>query len=117
MKKTTTRVSMNLLGLVALICVYFMAKNNAPLFLITLVIVVAACLFLSPYKPLIMVGVCVVFIMIGLAGAFFFWFTSNGMSEFDTVMLCLCLAGSSLICIPISLIIGAIMETVSKGKE
>ena len=117
MKKVLMCILFNLLGLGAIAAAVFMAQNGVGLFWITLVIIAAACLLLSPYKPLVMFGICLVFVLLGFAIAFVVWFTSTGMSEFDTVKMSLCVAGSSLICIPLPFIIGAIMEKVCGKTE
>lgn len=117
MKKVLMCILLNLVGLGVLATAFFMAQNGVSLFWLVLMIMVAACFLLSPYKPLVMFGICLVFVLLGFAIAFVVWFTSTGMSEFDTVKMSLCVAGSSLICIPLPFIIGAIMEKVCGKNE
>ena len=112
MKRVLMCIFFNLLGLGAIAAAFLMAQNGISLFWLVLVIMAGACFLLSPYKPLMMFGICLVFVLLGGAAAFVIWFTSTGLSEIDTVILSLSIAGSSLICIPVPFIIGAIMEKV-----
>lgn len=117
MKKVFACILLNLLGLGVIAAAFFMAQNGAALFWLLLMIMVGVCFLLSPYKPLVMFGICLALVLLGFAVAFVVWFTSTGMSEFDTVKMSLCIAGSSLICIPLPFIIGAIMEKVCGRSE
>ena len=117
MKKTFMCILMNLLGLGMLVAAWFMVQNNAPLFWTALLITAATSFLLGPYKPLVIFGVYLFIVLMGFAAAFVIWVTSTGMTEAAKIWLCLSLAGSSLICIPLPFIIGAIMEAVCGREE
>ena len=70
MKKALMCILLNLVGLGALAAAFFMAQNGVSLFWLILMIMVAACFLLSPYKPLVMFGICLVFVLLGFAIAF-----------------------------------------------
>ena len=70
MKKALVCILLNLLGLGAIAAAFFIAQNGAPLFWLVLGIMVGACFLLSPYKPLVMFGICLVFVLLGFAVAF-----------------------------------------------
>lgn len=112
MKKVLMSVLFNLLGVGAVIGAAFMAGNGVALFWVVLVSVVAACLLISPYKPILMFGICLIMAFGGLIVAGVCWFGFDGMSAFDPIPISLALAGSGAICILLPFIIGAVMEAV-----
>ncbi len=113
MKKVLMCILLNLLGVGAIVGAVFMAQNEVALFWIVLVCVIGACLLISPYKPILMFGLCLTLVFGGILVAGACWFGMNGMSGFGPIPMSLSLAGSGLICILLPFGIGAIMETVS----
>ena len=115
MKKVIMCILFNLLGLGAIYGAVVMGQNNVDLFWVVLVYVAAACLLISPYKPIIMISLCLVMMFGGLIVAGVCWFGFDGMSAFAPIPISLSLAGSGLICVLLPICIGAIME-LATGK-
>ena len=115
MKKVIMCILFNLLGLGAIYGAVVMGQNNVDLFWVVLVYVAAACLLISPYKPIIMISLCLVMMFGGLIVAGVCWFAFDGMSAFAPIPISLSLAGSGLICVLLPICIGAIME-LATGK-